>query len=230
MCGARGRRRPIPTASGRERVAGVTWQHRVGSREPFEEVVERRGTNLLHGARQPHAVRTQAIPRDLVDEHRIQVVHGGVPITVERVGRDGGQRRGDLREGRLHALVERRAPERVPPATPVVEVRVNEALGDGALRQLDESEDRPCASARRPARPAARRPGEPAAGRRGGGPESSSPASASFAIVDFPSPRSPADSAPPASRTKRIAVASCCQTISSVGSMVVPSSDINLSK
>ena len=127
----------------------MPWQHRIGSREPLEEVVEGCGTHLLHGAREPHAVRTQPVPRDLVDEHRIEVVNRGIPIAVERIGRDGGERRGDLRERRLHALVERRAPERMPPAAPVVEIRVDEAFDDRALRQLDESEDRPCASARR---------------------------------------------------------------------------------
>ena len=110
-------------------------------------MVERRRANLLHRGRQLHAVGAQAVARDLVDEHGIQVVHGGVPVAVERVGGDGRKRRRDLGERRLHALVERRAPECVPPAAAVVEVRVDEAFGDGAVRQLDEREDRARAAA-----------------------------------------------------------------------------------
>jgi hypothetical protein len=72
------------------RVAGVAWQHRVGGGEPFEEQVERRRTSRPHRVREADAVRAQAIARDLVDEHGVQVVHRGVPVAAERVGGDSG--------------------------------------------------------------------------------------------------------------------------------------------
>ena len=125
----------------------MAWEHRVGGRQAVEEQVERRRTRLPQRARQPHAVRAQAVSRDLVDEHRVEVVHHRVPVAGERVRGRFGQCRGDLGEGRLHALVERRAPERVPPAAIVVEVGVDEAFGDRTMRQLDEREDGSCASA-----------------------------------------------------------------------------------
>ena len=72
-------------------------------------------------------------------------MHRRVPVAAEGGCRDEGERSGDPRQRVLEALVERRAPEGVPPAVAVVEMRVHEPLGDRAARQLDDGEDPACA-------------------------------------------------------------------------------------
>ena len=129
------------------------------------------GRPARSGLSQADARKPQPVACDLVDDDRIQVVHGRVPVAVERPCGRLGQRRGDLRQLRLDALVERRAPEGVPGAAAVVEVGVDEALGDGPMCELNDREDGACA----PARVRGRRRGEPdqlvdvgAPGRRAG--------------------------------------------------------------
>ena len=73
----------------------------------------------------------------------------GRPRTRRR--RRAGARRRSRQRG-LDALVERRAPERVPPAPHRGRGTDGRALGDRALRELDDREDRACARAELEAR------------------------------------------------------------------------------
>ena len=69
--------------------AGVARQHGVGRRQALEQVVDRvRAAGLRR--RQPHPVGAETVARDLVDEDRIEVVHGRVAVAVEGAGADGG--------------------------------------------------------------------------------------------------------------------------------------------
>ena len=92
-------------------------------------------------------VRLEAVACDLVDENRIEVVDGGIPVAVEGGRADLGQRGGDLGQRLLHGRVERGAPEGVPRAVRVLEVGVHQALGDPAVGELDDREGRPRAAA-----------------------------------------------------------------------------------
>ena len=175
------------------RVAGVARQLGLGGGEPVEEELERGRAAVPQRGAEPDAAGAQAVARDLVDEDGVEVVDGRVAVAVEGVGGAGRERRGDLVERRLHALVERRAPERVPGAVAVVEVRVDEPLGDRAVRELDDREDRRVRCRRPPAGAATRRGGS-ARGRRCAGQPKAIPSE---------------------SRVRRDAVASCCQTSSS---------------
>ena len=87
------------------------------------------------------AVGAEPVARDLVDDDGVEVVHHRVAVAVERIRGDRRKRRRDLGERGLHARVERRAPERVPVAVAVVEIRVDEALRERAVRELDDRED-----------------------------------------------------------------------------------------
>ena len=173
----------------------MAGERRVGRRQAFEQVVDRvRAAGLRR--RQPHAVGAETVARDLVDEDRVEVVHGRVAVAVEGAGADGGQRGGDRGQRALDALVEGGAPERVPPALAVVEEGMDETFGDGPPRQLDDGEDRTGARAELEAR--RRRPGErdrAAAGsrRRAAIPR---PARGRSAIAGMPARRSPAESDP----------------------------------
>ena len=172
-------------------VAGVARQLRVGGAEPVEEELERGRPAVPQRGAEPDAPGLQAVARDLVDEDGVEVAHRLVAVAVERGGGGLGERRRDLVERRLHALVEGGAPERVPGAAVVLEVGVDEALGDGAVRELDDGEDR-----------------------RALPPASSGGVSASR-ISSRTSRLRAAETAPSESRVKRDAVASCCQTSSS---------------
>ena len=130
------------------RVAGVARQLRVGGAEPVEEELERGGTAVAQRGAEADASGLEAVARDLVDEDGVEVAHGLVAVAAERGGAGQGQRRGDPLERRLDALVERGAPERIPGAAVVLQVRVDEALGDGAVCELDDCEDRQRARAR----------------------------------------------------------------------------------
>ena len=141
---------------------------------------------------QPDARGPQAVARDLVDDDRIEVVHGRVAVAVERGGgRLGGSAAAISSSVACTLVVERRAPERVPGAVAVVEVRVDEALGDGAVRELDDREDRRAL------------------------PPASAGAVSASRITSRTSRLRAAESDPSESRVKRDAVASCCQTSSS---------------
>ena len=76
-------------------------------------------------------------------------MHRRVPVAAEGRCRDEGERSRDSRQSVLEALVERRAPEGVPPAVAVVEMRMHEPLGNRAARQLDDGEDPACAVSER---------------------------------------------------------------------------------
>ncbi len=129
------------------RIAGVARQLGLGGAQPVEEELERGRAAVPQRCAQPDASFLQAVARDLVDEDGVEVAHGRVAIAVEGGGGGLRERRCDPVERRLHALVERGAPERVPGACVVLEVRVDETLGHGALRELDDGEDRRCAPA-----------------------------------------------------------------------------------
>ena len=203
---------------------GVAGQHGVGGRQSFKQVVDRVRAACL-GGRQPDPVGTQAVAGELVDEDRIEVVDGGVRVAVEGAGPDGWERRGDRGERGLDALVEGRAPERVPPAVAVVEERMDETLGDRAPRQLHHGEDR--LGARSQLEPVGRRLRKRDQLRRlepaGGSPR---PASGRSAIAGIPARRSPADSAPSPSRARTSAVASSCQRTSRVGAAALGRSSV----
>ncbi len=73
---------------------------------------------------------------------RIEIVNGRIPVAEERPGRHLGQRLRDLRQSVLHPFVERRAPEREPPAVAVMQVGVDESLRHREPRELDHGEER----------------------------------------------------------------------------------------
>ena len=83
---------------------------------------------------------SEAVSRDLVDEDGVEVLHRGGVVSVERSGSRLGKRRRDLVERCLHAPVEGGSPERVPRPGVVLEVGVDEALGHGAVCELDDGE------------------------------------------------------------------------------------------
>ncbi len=130
------------------RVAGMPRKHGLGRRQPREKELERAGP-LAGRIGQTNAACPQPVARDLVDEDGIEVVHRRVPVAAEGGCRDEGERRGDACQSVLEALVERRAPEGVPPAVAVVEMRMHEPLGNRAARQLDDREDPACAVSER---------------------------------------------------------------------------------
>ena len=137
------------------RVAGVLRQQRLRRAEPLDEELERRRAQA-GSADERDAVGAEAVARDPVDDDRVQVVDGRVAIAVERIGGDRRQRCCDLGERCLHRRVERRAPERMPAAVAVLEIRMHEAFCERPVRELD---DRECA---------ARAPAELEVGRRVG--------------------------------------------------------------
>ena len=122
-------------------VAAVPRQHGLGGGQALEEELERARPAVQRGAREPHAGGAEPVARDLVDEDGVEIVDGRVAVAAERARRDRGERGRDPGQRRLHALVERRAPEGVPPAVAVVEMGVDEPLGDRPARELDERED-----------------------------------------------------------------------------------------
>ena len=69
------------------RVAGVGRQHRPVGGEPAHEELERRRPQR-HRARERHPVGVQAVARDLIDHHRVEVVHHRVAVAAECVGGD----------------------------------------------------------------------------------------------------------------------------------------------
>ena len=71
----------------------------------------------------------------------------GVRVAVERVGCRRRRRVGEGRELVAHVLVERRSPERVPPAVGRLEMRVHESGGDRASCRTQHLEDDPGAAA-----------------------------------------------------------------------------------
>ena len=75
----------------------------------------------------------QSVAGDLVDELRIELVE------LARSCRRGADDRVELG---LQALVQRRPPERVPARPAPRQLRVDEAIGDGAARKISESEHR----------------------------------------------------------------------------------------
>ena len=91
---------------------------------------------------EPHARRAEAVAGDLVDGAGVEVVHERVAVAVERVGADGRQRGRDRVERLLHRLVDRGAPVGEPRAPAVLELRVEEALGDGSRGELEHGEGR----------------------------------------------------------------------------------------
>ncbi len=129
------------------RIARVARQLRIGCAEPVEEELDRGRPAVSQRGGEPDPSRLEAVARDLVDEDGVQVAHGLVTVAAER-GRAGlGERSGDPVERRLHALVERGAPEGVPGAADVLEIGVDETLGDRAMCELDDGErrERTCA-------------------------------------------------------------------------------------
>ena len=122
-------------------------QERLGRSKPFEEELERRRTARLP-AKKVHVVGAEPVAGDLIDDDRVEVVHHRVAVAVERIGGDRRQCRCNLGERCLHRRVERRAPERVPGAVAVIEIRMNEPFGDGSMCELDDREHGPCAAAR----------------------------------------------------------------------------------
>ena len=93
------------------RVAGVLRQLRRRRGEPFEEQLDRRARAPRRG-RQPHVRRAQPRTRDVVDRVRIEIVHRGVRVAVERRRAHLGERRCDLLE-----LLARSARRASPPRT-----------------------------------------------------------------------------------------------------------------
>ncbi len=89
---------------------------------------------------EPHARRAEAVAGDLVDGAGVEVVHERVAVAVERVGADGRQRGSDCVERLLHRLVDRGAPVGEPRAPTVLELRVEEAFGDGSRGELEHGE------------------------------------------------------------------------------------------
>ncbi len=212
------------------RVAGVAWEHRVGGGQPFEEQVERRRTSRPHahsrGGRRPRA-------GDRARSGRRARGTGRAPWRPGR--RRTRRRRQRVAPQRSRSESPGRSGRASLPRTRATSRRRGRGQGGRGLRRRSDAPVRrgrrsPARSRRGPASAggaSATRISSWTSSRRARKPP---PASARFATAGFPSSRSPADSAPSASRTKRIAVASCCQTSSSVVFTVVPSSNINLSR
>ena len=205
------------------RVAGVRAAAPIGRRQA------RRGTaraptagrrTCAEAARPSARSRSRAI---WSTSDRVEVVHGRVAVAVERVGADGRQRRRDPGERRLHVASSVAPQNACQPAAAVVEVRMHEPFGDGAVRELDDREH----GARAPASsrpPAGRRRGRPARARSR---RRAAIAAASARSATAGSRRSAsADSVPSAARMKAKAVGSCCQTISRVGEAVLGRSSV----
>ena len=93
-------------------------------------------------AEQLDAVGAQPVARDAVDDDAGRgraTIASRSPSNASAA--TGGSAAAISASARLHARVERRAPERVPVAVAVVEIRVDEALGERAVRERDERED-----------------------------------------------------------------------------------------
>ncbi len=118
----------------------MEWQLRVRGGEPVEEDLGRARSGPHQPVAEPHAGDAEPVARDLVDRARVEVVHERIGITFECVGADGGQCRCDLIEGLLHRFVDRGAPVGEPRASAVLELGVEQALGDRACGQLDQRE------------------------------------------------------------------------------------------
>ena len=128
--------------------AGVGRQVGLRRREPVEEQLRPARAAPHQPAPEPDSGRAQPVAGDLVDRAGVEVVDELVRVTVERIRADGRQRRGDRVECLLNGVVDRRAPVREPRAAAVLQLRVDEALGDRALCELEDGEGRACRAPR----------------------------------------------------------------------------------
>ena len=123
--------------------AGVGRQLGLGRREAVEEELGRARTVAHEPVPEPDPRRAQPVARDLVDGAGVEIVDERVAIAVERVCADLGQGSRDRVERLLDRLVDRRAPVGEPGAAAVLELRVEEALGDRAGGEVEHGERRP---------------------------------------------------------------------------------------
>ena len=87
---------------------------------------------------------TEPVARDAVDEPRVQIVDDGQPVAVEVVGDDRGRRDRGRGQRRLDLRLERGAPEGEELTADLRELREDEALRNGAQRELAHMEERAC--------------------------------------------------------------------------------------
>ena len=123
--------------------AGVGRQLGLGRREPVEEELGRARTVPHEAVAEPDARRAQPVARDLVDGAGVEVVDERVAVAVEGVRAHLGEGSRDRVERLLDRLVDRRAPVGEPGAAAVLELRVDEALGDRAGGEVEDGERRP---------------------------------------------------------------------------------------
>ena len=145
----RARRRPSPAASARapssRRARGSTGSARG---EPFEEVVERGRANLLHGLAEPHARRRAGGPsrsgRRARDTGRATVASRSPSNASAQTAGSAAAISVSVACTLSSSVAPQNACHQPPPWS---RSRMDEALGDRALRQLDEREDRVRAAA-----------------------------------------------------------------------------------
>ena len=111
---------------------------RLVGQQPTDEALG--GARLAHTRRRADTRRPNRSARELVDRTRVEVVDEAVGVAVEGIRGHRRGRGGDPVELIRHDLVERRAPERMPAAVARLEMGVDEALGDGAARAIEDRE------------------------------------------------------------------------------------------
>ena len=130
---------PSRQPAGERGVAGARRQRGLVGGEALEEALDR-GRATARAGDELHARGPQPVAGDPVDEDRVEVVDGLLAVAAERVRGRRRERGGELGQLRGDGGVERRAPERVPRPVVLVEVRMDEPLGDGAVRELGDRE------------------------------------------------------------------------------------------
>ena len=120
------------------RVAAVRRERGLVGQQPAEQALGR--ARLSHAGGGADTGPPDRSPRELVDRAGIEVVDESVSVALERFRAHRRYRRRDPVELVRHDLVERRAPERMPAAVAWLEVGMDEALGDGTARAVDDCE------------------------------------------------------------------------------------------
>ena len=92
-------------------------------------------------------VRLEAVARDLVDAHGVEVVDGRVAVAVEGVAPTAGSAAAICASAAWTRSSSVAPQNACQAAAAVLEVRVHEPLGDRAARELDDREGRPRAAA-----------------------------------------------------------------------------------
>ena len=164
------------------------------------------------------AIGAQAVAGDLVDEHRVEVVHRRLPVARERAGADGRQRGGD--RGRAPTGRPRRGSRPRTRATSPSPWSRNGWTRPSATERRASSTTAKIARALAPSSRPAGGDSASATSCAGSSRRAAIPRPGEREVGDRGHPgarRSPAESAPSPPRVRTSAVASSCQTTSRVG-------------